>query len=309
MIIGENKLKDVGRVFVWFFLRYLILVLPSPLEIKVTSLLGRLFYHIASNRRGLVRQNMTAVLGRRSDIDHLVRLNFENHFIDQYLIFSFQKMKPENISNYITFEGLEHLEEALKQKKGVLLAHGHIGPRLLPLFALGSMGHKMNQIEGPIVDGLSPLGSYCARQKTALERLIPTSFINGQKFLRPAFTALSHNEIIMIAIDGMGGGKFLGRQCVVNFFNHKLLFPAGPVLLASKTGATLLPLFTIRQDFGVPYKAMIGKAMPIRRGKLSADELTYYVENMASLMADTIQKSPSLWHFWDEFYNRTANVR
>lgn len=307
MVIGESRLKDIGRFFIWFCLRYLILILPPPTEIKMNALLGRVSYYFLLKKRRLLRRNLIAVLGRRSDIDELVRLNLENHFIDQYLIFSFPKLRPENIGRYITFEGIEHINKALKGGRGVIIVHGHFGPRLLSLFALGLMGYKVNQIEGPIAEGLSIFGHYCARQKIALEKRIPANIISSQKLLRPAFVALHNNQILFMAGDGMGGRRFLGHQCPVDFLGHRLRFPAGPVSLANRTGATLLPLFTIRQKSGIPYKATIGEPLPVRYGRFQDEELTYYTEKFVLLLEENIKIYPYLWHFWDEFYYRTVD--
>jgi KDO2-lipid IV(A) lauroyltransferase len=250
---------------------------------------------------------MVTVLGNGPFVDNLVRMAFENHFIDQYLIFSFPKMRTKNMNRYLAVDGCRHLDDALERGKGAIIIHGHVGPRLLPLFALALMGYKMNQIEGPIVEGLSLFGRYCARQKRSLEKLIPANIINGQRFLRPAFEALKRNEIVMIAGDGMGGGRFIGHQVKVDFLGYRLKFPAGPVVLASKTGAALVPLFTLKGEGDVPYRAVIYPPSVVPKARLEKKELTLQVERFVSLLESVVRENPYLWHFWDEFFDRTTD--
>jgi len=183
-----------------------------------------------------------------------------------------------------------------------------LGPRLLSLFALGLKGYKVNQIEGPVIEGLSAFGDYCARQKVALEKSIPATLINGRQFLRPAFDALRNNEIVMMAGDGMGGGKFLGRQLSINFLGHRLKFPAGPVVLASKTGASLLPLFTVRNEGDTPYRAILHPPLAVRHERLREEEVLICMEEFVALLEKYVMKYPFLWHFWDEFWDRTAEI-
>jgi phosphatidylinositol dimannoside acyltransferase len=307
MIIGEGILKDIGRIGIWFFLRYLALAMPSPLELAVHSYLGLCFYCLGRKKRELVRKNLDMVLGPKPQTNRQVRMAVENHFIDQYLIFSFPKIGPQNIDRYLAVDGLRHLNSALQHGKGAIIIHGHVGPRLLPLFALGLRGYRMHQIEGPIAADLSPLGRYCARQKQALERLIPAEIINGQRFLRSAFEALKRNEVVMIAGDGMGGGKFMGQQVGVDFLGYRLRFPAGPVILASKTGASLVPLFTLGGDKGAPYRSVIYPSWVVPKARLGQEELAVHVAKFVSLLESVVKRYPHLWHFWDEFFDRTVD--
>lgn len=307
MVIGEGFLKDLGRMAVWFVVRYIALVVPAPSELRMTKALGRLFCGIAKSKRTLVKANLSTVLGHGYDVDDLVTRIFENHFVDQYLIFSFPKIGPETINRYLVIEGRPYLDHALQRGKGVIIIHAHMGPRLLPLFSLGLSGYRMNQIEGPVAEGLSLFGRYCCRQKSALEKRIPAKIINGQHFLRPVFEALKGNEIVMVAGDGMGGGRFMGRQTEVDFFGYRFRFPEGPFVLASKTGASLVPLFTLKSEGNVPYRAVMYPPWVVPRGRLEEEELTRQVKKFVALLESVVRSYPCLWHFWDEFFDRTAD--
>jgi lauroyl/myristoyl acyltransferase len=308
MVINEGVLKDIGRVFVWFLLRYLVFIFPSPSELGIHRLLGKLYYYLDRKKGQLIRENMFHAVGSMGSSEQAVRLHFENHFIDQYFIFSFPKLGATNIGRYLFFEGLDYLDDALEKGKGVIIIHAHLGPRLLSLFALGLKGYKVNQIEGPIIEELSAFGGYCVRQKVALEKSIPATLINGRQFLRPAFDVLRNNEMVMMAGDGMGGGKFLGRQLAINFLGHKLKFPAGPVVLASKTGASLIPLFTIKGKGDPPYRAIIHAPLAVRHGRLKEREVANCVGEFVRLLEGYVIKEPYLWHFWDEFWERTGDA-
>jgi phosphatidylinositol dimannoside acyltransferase len=308
MIIGEGIPKDVARVAIWFLLRYLVPAFPAPFELKVNRRLGSWFYRLSRKKAALVRRNMTAVLGQAVPVDTYAKMAFENHFVDQYLIFSFPKIGVHNIDRYLAVDGSRHLDEALNRGKGAIVIHGHVGPRLLPLFSLALKGYGMNQIEGPLAQSLSMLGRYCAKQKQLLEKRIPANIFNGQRFLRPVFQALNRNEIVMIAGDGMGGGRFIGNQVGVEFLGYRLKFPTGPVSLAGKTGASLVPLFTMEGVGEVPYRSVIYPSWVVPAERLHKEALSHEVKKFVKLLESVVRQYPHLWHFWDEFFDRVVNL-
>lgn len=80
------------------------------------------------------------------------------------------------------------------------------------------------------------------RYRQRLESKLPAKFIQAQKFMRSAFKILQENGILIIAGDGREGTNFAS----IPFFGHTARFSLGAFQLAEKTGAEVLPTFTVR---------------------------------------------------------------
>ena len=125
-------------------------------------------------------------------LDNIAREAFSAHFSNQYASFSFGKCDAENWPQYLTLEGLEHLDHAYQQGKGVVLMHPHMGPAQLPLHVLALQGFDMHQVGGGEVTlvELSETGQWAAQQRTELEARMPVTLHDGKKYLRPLLRAL-----------------------------------------------------------------------------------------------------------------------
>lgn len=232
---------------------------------------------------------------------------YENHYVDRLQIFLFPRFNNDNIDQYHTFEGLENLDHALIKKQGCILIHAHIGPTQLPLCALGVKGYPVMQIGLPSDEGLTWIGRHVAfklRQK--YEAQIKASIISATSFLRPAFEHLKHNGIIMITGDGAGGRSPIGKYARFHFFNRQLPFSLGAISLAQRTGAPVLPLFTvIGKD--KEYKTIIESPIEIDYHSLKNEQtLIRPMEVFVKRLQEVISTFPYLWHFWDEFASRSS---
>jgi KDO2-lipid IV(A) lauroyltransferase len=144
----------------------------------------------------------------------------------------------KNVDKHVKFIGLEHLENALKRGKGVIIASTHVG--LLPAMyiALALKGYKTNiianvRVSGPLV-AIRPIKGI---------RGIPTGSLDK---LKPKLEyVLKNNELLYIFADfsqkKQMGIKFMGR------LGHT---PAGIPPLAKETGAAIIPTFTYPISLG-----------------------------------------------------------
>ena len=228
-----------------------------------------------------------------------MREYFRNHYIDRLLIFIFPKIDVAAVERLVEISGLEHLDRALARGRGAILVHGHFGPVHLPLVALARRGYRMKQIGLPSDEGLSWVGRKVAfRLRLRYEGRMPAEIIHAESFLRPAFTWLQENGILMVTGDGSGTEKIVGRQSLSRFFNQPVLFPLGPFLLAGKTGAAILPLFIVPGAHKA-YRIVIEEPFASdRAGAAGAAEMTsQFVRRLEARVAE----HPGYMHFLDRF--------
>jgi phosphatidylinositol dimannoside acyltransferase len=300
MMTSESILRDALRLIVWYPVRWVIILLPVPAGIAVLRTMGAIHFLLSSGKRRLIRSRLVTLQSKgliNGNVDGHAREYFRNHYVDRLIIFLFQKLDRTAVDRIVDFEGLENLDIALAGRRGAVLMHGHFGPVHLPLVALARLGYRMKQIGLPSDDGLSWVGKKVAfRLRLRYESMIPAEIIKADSFLRPAFKWLHDNGAIMVTGDGTGTDNLIGRQCSGQFLGSPLSFPLGPVLLAHKTGAAVLPLFIVPGEKKA-YRIIIERPLQSdRQGDDSAIDIgTQFIRRLESHAA----RHPGYLHILD----------
>ena len=303
MIIKDTFFRDLGRIFVWYPFRWIVLLLPLSIVIKIGRIMGKVEFFYSRKRTVIMAPNIQRALGIKQDKAYdIVRKNFELHYIHLLEYFKFPCFSKSNIGRYIEYIGLEHLDACLKHEKGVILVHLHLGTMQMPLVALGHKGYRMNQIgqREPDNKSLSWVHRKVAlRQRLKIEAVMPVNFINigMTKSLRPAYRCLKQNEILMISGDGRGGINPVGKKYVlIDFLGQRTYFPRGPVFLARKTEAMMLPIFCYRIENG-RQRVEIHPPLQLRDTKNIQQNTQLYADALSKGVVD----HPEHWMFWQEF--------
>ena len=297
----EGIIRDVARLIVWFPFRWIIQAVPVSLGFFTFKVLGDIHYFLSRKKKELILKNLSHAFTQHNFGKDMLRRYMENHYIDRLHIFLYPKFNKTNIDRFVSFKGLKHLNQVLLNGKGCILVHGHFGPAQLPLFALGLKGYNINQLGLPSDEGLSLVGKKVAfKIRQVYEGMIPARIVSAESFLRPLFKHLETNGILMMTGDGTGGDKFVGKFLPVKFFNQEVLFPTGYAALSLKTGAPILPLFTIRKRFN-RFEAIIGKPFQIENTFDNQNSMIQIIKQFVKLFEEHVQKYPCHWHFWDKF--------
>ncbi len=84
------------------------------------------------------------------------------------------------------------------------------------------------------------------KRELECEKSLPVTFIyvNEKTVHKELFNALKKNEIVVVALDGVIGTDRL----VIPFLNGTMALSRGPVSLAKRTGAALIPEFAVRES-------------------------------------------------------------
>jgi KDO2-lipid IV(A) lauroyltransferase len=78
---------------------------------------------------------------------------------------------------------------------------------------------------------------------------------------------------------------------------QQVTMPAGPAIVARRTGAALLPAVCQFSERGMAI--IIGDEIPTRQGR---DGLVAMMQDVADFFADTIAKQPEDWHMMQPFF-------
>ncbi|UCG68041.1 MAG: lysophospholipid acyltransferase family protein [Thermoplasmata archaeon] len=300
----KELLEDTAR---WFFLypcRMMIYRLPLRVNYVLGHLMGFALYHLMREKRKIMQQELLTIFNEkisRKDVDRIVKKTFSLISKENIEILLFPRLTPEEVKRSSVVEGLNHLNKALRENRGVILLIAHLGNYRFVLPALGYRGYPMNQIGAPptvwkeLEKNVSRMKARALEFELECERSLPAEFIYYDTFMRPAFGRLARNEVLVIAGDSVGAGK----RIAVDFLNRIAQISISPFNLARKTGAPLLPVFVIRnEDNTHTVKIEERISLPIIKEKEKDEEDN--VKRFVQLLEDYVKKYPDhyLKHLW-----------
>ncbi|MBI4335394.1 MAG: lysophospholipid acyltransferase family protein, partial [Candidatus Omnitrophica bacterium] len=183
-------------------------------------------------------ENLTYVLPcadtkARKRCARLIFANFSKYLVD---FFRFKALDLAYIRKNIDVVNVNHIDEALAKKKGVIILSAHLGSWEYGGAIMGLLGYPINVVA---LDHKNKLVNdfFVTQRRLKNERIIPLGIA-----VRKCFSALAHNELVAI----VGDKDFTNSGVVVKFFGKDTLLPKGPAVFSLKTGAAIVPGYMIR---------------------------------------------------------------
>lgn len=263
--------------------------------IRVLSLLiGFLAWLFARGARKQATINMRHVPGAqihstpagrrtlRRAVRKMFRYSARNYLEALYL----PHLKREELLSRLTYRGgLEHLDAALAQGKGVVLLSIHSGPfeYIVQWFAFQNYALTI-PVEHLKDERMFEL-ALKLRGREGLQ-FVP---LGGSAPLRSMMQALKKNQIVVLAMDR----AVVGEKVEKPFFGAPASFPSGPISLALRTGATLMIGFGWYDS----HNHMGGHLVPISLA-LNEDERCNpdkLLEKIIEVIEENIRARPEQW--------------
>lgn len=219
-------------------------LLPASVCYGLASLPGDLAYLLAPGARNVVCCNMRQALGPTADerrVRRAARQVFRNAVKNYVDLFRLPRFDLEYLNRNLAIHGLEYFERALEQGKGIIIATAHLGNFDLVAQVLAARSHRFTVL----VEVLQPEPLF--RLVTGLRTSRGLCFLPiGPGGLRATLRSLQRGEIVGVTCD-----RYIrGSGMRVRFLDKEATLPTGAVDLALRTGAAVLPAFSIRQDGG-----------------------------------------------------------
>ncbi len=293
MLNSHDRIKKIKRTVARYGLytfSWLIEKLPYPIVKGITRAFIALGFQLTMRQKKIARESLKIAFGQvmdRHKINRIIRACFENLGRGMIELIYFMA-HPKMIKEKVFFEGKEHLDNALKEGRGVVAVSAHFGNFPLMLLRLAQEGYKTNAIIRPTRD--QDIEKYFLQQRTKLG--LTTIYSHPRKTcVDTTIKALRNNEIVFIPLDqnfGSDGGIF------VDFFGQKAATATGPVVFAKRTKSLILPMFIVREKEDLN-KIIIEPAFALE--EIEDDEEMVYVNvsKITQLIERYIRKYPHEW--------------
>lgn len=200
--------------------------------------------------------------------------------------FRLSKFSADDLDRGLSYEGLEYIEEARARGRGSIMALPHLGGWEYGGAWLTTHGFPITVV----VEPLEPreLFEWFVQLR---EQLGMTVVPLGPRAGAEVLHALGRNELVGLLCDR----DLVGGGVEVEFFGERTTLPAGPVTLALRSGAPILPTAVYFDDAGHHHGVVRPPLDLTRRGSLRED-IARITQLLASELEILIAAAPEQWH-------------
>lgn len=265
------------------------------LPVRAGKVLGLMLYYFWRRRRQIALENVRRACSSgiiTGTPEEIIRKNFEELGQSIIEIVKIYFGMGKRILDNISFKGLENIEKAKNKGRGIIFITGHCGNwELLALatsLKITPVSVVARRLNNPLLNNLierlrSRYGNTVIYKKGALKEIIKTLRENGSVGILIDQAVLPEEGIVV---------DFLGRPA----WTTKM-----PVLIAKKTGSSILPVFIKRNSKGQEI-TIYPEVMLLSNNN---EYLTENTRRLNSFVEDFIRGNPEQWLWIHRRWKRT----
>jgi KDO2-lipid IV(A) lauroyltransferase len=284
--------KSIGRFFGWLGLTFsslIINLMPAAWLYDFAQGIAKIGYRIAKKQRKIAVESLGIAFGNeksRQEIEKIAQDCF-TFMAKAGLEIMFLMDRPSLLKKQVGVVGKENLDNALAKGKGVILVSAHFGNFPLMLARLSLEGYKVGGIIRHMRDSRAEKMFMTKRTKMGIK----TIYSQPRKAcVEETIRSLRNNELVFIPIDQNfgSGGVF------VDFFGRKAATATGPVVLAKRTKAVILPCFIVRQKDDTQ-KIIFEPPLNLEEGRTDEETVGINIQRLTDMIESYIRKYPADW--------------
>jgi len=295
-----NFFKDFKKKFertlvrwAFYFFTWLFRVTPYSVIKSMTGALLPLAYLILQRMRRAAMSTLEIGFGKEKSADELkaiCKACLYNAGRGAIEIGAFTE-RPALIKERFSFEGdsRANLDAALKQGQGVIGISAHFGNFPLMLLYLAQTGYSVNAIIRPSRDEIIEKDFQASRSRLGLKTV---HSYPREACVAQSLKALRDKELLVVLLDQNTGSK---SGVYVDFFGQKAGTATGPIIFAMRTGAPLLPIFTLRNGDTDTHRVVIEKHFYLEQKATDEETIQYNVQKLTNIIEGYIRKYPTEW--------------
>ncbi|MDP8976735.1 MAG: phosphatidylinositol mannoside acyltransferase [Actinomycetota bacterium] len=274
---------------------------PGVATIGALAYQRRMHEQRAMARRHLQRSHGPGLRGRA--LDREVRRLFASYA--RYWLESARipGTPPARLDADTTYEGVEHLEQALAAGKGVIMALPHLGGWDYGGAWFAAVGRYPVTVVVEPVEPPELLAWFTELRRSVGLEIVPLGPDAATKVLR----RLRSGGVVGLLSDR----DILGTGTEVEFFGERTTLPSGPATLAFRTGAAILPTavyFTGRRG----HHGVVRPPIAVERRGRFGEDTARVTQLLANELEALIRMAPSQWHLlqpnWPSDRKLTGNA-
>ncbi len=214
---------------------------PLALANRLARLYARLLDAALPRLRRVACRNLSIALPELGAERHQEIVDGVFRSISRVLVAfaKFPAIRRDTVKQWIRCEGLQYVEAALRQGRGVLFATAHFGNWELSAYAHALLAAPMDVVvrplDNPLIDALVERRRGLSGNRT----------IGKQEYARAILKALAANRAVGILVDQNSAAD---AGVFVDFFGVKACAGVGFAKLAARSGAAVIPGFAVWEE-------------------------------------------------------------
>lgn len=276
--------------------------LPLAPSIAAAELIGSLVARRPTVRRRALESNLRAVLPdvEEAELRRRVRLGYASYARYWAETLRMPALDAATLESGLRVSGYEHITTARDQGFGPILALPHLGGWE---WAAAYLGRVAKVPVSAVVERLEPVDLF--DWFTDLRSSYGVSVIPlGSSALSDLIAAIRERHVVCLLSDR----DIAGGGVEVQFFGRSTTMPAGPALLARRTGAPLHPAAVYFATTGgqsryTGHHCVIAGRVPVTdTGSLRAD-VRATTQAMADQLERLVERAPEQWHVMEPIFD------
>lgn len=234
------------------FILYSISWLPYRLQLVIGKLIGRLLYLIGSNRKKIAIRNLELCFPEKTPAErlHILKKNFENTGIALLETGMGWWWPNWRVKRKVTFKGIEHIEKAQAEGRGILLLAMHYLSVEISCRSIG-YGHPMVVFYRPHNNPLMEFFQCRGRGRS-------NKYMLGKRDVKGLLKALKDGEACVYLPDQDYGRN---RSLFVPFFGVEAATTTGTLIFARQKNTDSYMLIPTRNEDGSGYTIEFSPAL------------------------------------------------
>ena len=259
---------------------------PYAWVVRFGRFIGRLAFYLSPKEKKKMLDHLRLAFGNEkaeAELHRIARTVFEGYGMMAVETNLVHKMIPE-IDRWITIEGREIADEALKKGNGIVGVVGHFGNWEFLAGCLATKGYPVTVIARKIY-----YEKYNQLVLQVREKMKVRTIYRDQS-PREMLRTLKNNSILGFVVDQDVDSV---EGIFVNFFGKPAYTPAAPVRFAMASGAPILPSFLIRE--GLRHRLVIEKPVELEFTGDKEKDLVTNTQKWVAVQEKYIRQYPHLW--------------
>ncbi len=284
----------MGNYYLYRIAEFLTCSLPLAFSYAIAIFFSDCQYLLSKTDRQSVQANLKIILNTENVPSHLVRSVF--HYFAKYLVDFFtltKRVNKEFIRNFVEVQGIENLNNVIKEGKGGIVVSAHLGNWEMAGAVLGFLGYPLSIVALAHKD--DKVNTFFNAQR----EFFGTTIIQTNVALRRCLEHLKRNRLVAILADRDFGHHGL----TMSFFKKKAVLPKGAALFSLRTGAPIIPAFFLRTPDNHFRITILDPIYPpsVAKGNITDQEIRNFINQYLHIIEEQIRLNPSQWLMFRRF--------
>ena len=291
-MIKKEIIKPIKRYIGWLGLMFffaVIKILPRRFICVLARGAAGLGYYIAGKKRKIAVDSLNIAFGKEKSPAEIEKITKDCFYFlaKNALEFLYLIQKPHLIKQVVDLKGKENLDACLKRGKGVIILTAHFGNFPLKMLRLRQEGYNiygiMRRMRDERVERLFSQKRHQLGVNTIYSQPRKTCVEDSLKVLR-------NNDLLSIQLDQ----NFGTSGVFVDFFGRKAATATGPVVLALRTQAAILPTFILHNPNNT-YTIIFEPEYRLIKADSYNETLVINIQKLTAIIESYIRRFPAEW--------------